>query len=308
VVVGGDQFAPDDAACLFHEGEEFLPAGFAACSTADAPNAELALSLLDGQETPIDDASGHRVTNHGGVSMSTSGASFEAGSFLTVENFEYASDATFSISLWVAKRQCGDASYEYLYSHYESTTPDPDTWDSSSYALMMFLCEQTGGLSSTLDGSVLRYDVHDTSGNRGVFDYSVHGAGDFDEITHGWIHVIWTVSAASMSTFIDGTAINPGNYGFLNSAIANVARPHPDQLSPTLSGLHLSSDIYLGDRFDEHEERTFTGSMALVSVYDHVIRADEATCIFHDGDNAFSIAGGSRGRRVLTHFVDGRNA
>ena len=297
LIVSDTVLTEQQANCFFDAGDEFLPNLVQNCADSVVP-AELALSLLDEQDPPID-ASGHRVTNHGGVSMSTSGASFEAGSFLTVENFEYASDATFSISLWVAKRQCGDATYEYLYSHYESTIPD--TWDSSSYALIMFLCEQTGGLSSTLEGSVLRYDVHDTSGHRGVFDYSVHDAGDFDEITHGWIHVIWTVSAASMSTFIDGTAINPDNYGFLDSQIENVARPHPDQLSPTLSGLHLLSDIYLGDRFDRNEQRTFTGRMALVSVYNSVIRADEAACIFHDGDNAFSIAGGSRGRRVLAH-------
>merc|ERR1711871_374920 len=102
-----------------------------------------------------------QVENHG-VTMSSSGASFDTGSYLQVDTFEYANDATFSISLWVAKQQCGGATYEYLYSHSEST--DTQSWDRSSYALIMFLCEETGACASTLEGSVLRYDVQDTSG------------------------------------------------------------------------------------------------------------------------------------------------
>merc|ERR1711907_278524 len=118
----------------FHEGEEFLPAGYAVCSAVPISNAELTLSLLDGLEPPTD-TSGHRhsVQNHGQVSMSTSGASFDGtGSYLTVGTFEYASDTQFSISLWVHKQQCGGATYEYLYSHYESTGAQ---WDQNSYAL-----------------------------------------------------------------------------------------------------------------------------------------------------------------------------
>jgi hypothetical protein len=249
---------------------------------------ELALSMLDGQDPP-QDTSDHRhaVQNNGHVGMSTSGASFDGtGSYLTVDTFEYASDAVFSISLWVHKQQCGGATYEYLYSHYETTG---SLWEQSSYALMMFLCEQTGASDSTADGSVLRYEIKDTSGNRGVFDYSVHDAGDFDAITQGWIHVIWTVSAASMSTFVDGAAVDasvPGRYGFYRSSDLNVARPRPDQLSRDLAGLNLLSSIYLGGRFDEDRQRAFSGRMALVSVYDRVIGADEAACIFHDGDES----------------------
>jgi hypothetical protein len=288
VVVGSDQFAAAEAACLFHEGEEFLPAGYSNCPDVPIWNAELALSLLDGRDPPLD-ASGHRhaVHTHGRVSMSTSGASFDGdGSYLTVDTFEYASDTVFSISLWVHKPQCGGATYEYLYSHYETAQPN---WDQSSYALIMFLCEETGARDSTLEGSVLRYDVQDTRGNRGVFDYSVHAAGDFDAITQDWIHVIWTVSTASMATFIDGAAVDPGvpgRYGFYQGLAreANVANPRPDQLTPNLAGLNLLSDIYLGGRFDEHSERAFTGRVALVSVYDRVIGADEAACIFRDGD------------------------
>ena len=74
--------------------------------------------MLDEQDPPRD-ASGHRhaVQNNGHVSMSTSGASFDGtASYLTVDTFEYASDSAFSISLWVHKQQCGDGTYEYLYS------------------------------------------------------------------------------------------------------------------------------------------------------------------------------------------------
>jgi hypothetical protein len=308
VVVGSDQFALADASCLFQEGEEFLWYSTAACSDvsmATFVNGELALSMLDGQDPP-QDTSGHHhaVQNNGHVGMSTSGASFDGtGSYLTVDTFEYASDAVFSISLWVHKQQCGGATYEYLYSHYETTG---SLWEQSSYALMMFLCEQTGASDSTADGSVLRYEIKDTSGNRGVFDYSVHDAGDFDAITQGWIHVIWTVSAASMSTFVDGAAVDAGRYGFYQGLppADNVARPRPDQLSPALAGLNLLSAVYLGGRFDEHRQRVFTGRMALVSVYDRVIGSDEAACLFHDGsDEGLPVDPGATGRRVLAKDI-----
>merc|ERR1711959_237689 len=118
----------------------------------------------------------------------------------------------------MAKQQCDPGStYEYLYSHYET---EHDSWDQASYALVMFLCELTNQ-DSTASGSVLRYDVKDTSGNRGTFDYSVHEAGDFDAITSGWIHMIWTVSPTSMSTFVDGTFID--DYGFYHQDPASLA-------------------------------------------------------------------------------------
>lgn len=215
--------------------------------------------------------------------MTSSGASFSLGSYLTVEPFDYASDSTFSVSMWVAKEQCAEETHEYLYSHMEQQT---GTWDTDSYALMMFLCEETGAFASTVDGSVLRYDIHDTAGQRGTFDFSVHEAGDFDAITSRWLHVIWTVSPTAMASFVDGAPAVVDQYGFFTGLTEgqNIARPHPDQLEPALGALNLQTDIYLGGRFDGDAARAFRGSLALVNVYDRVVTADEAACIFHDGD------------------------
>jgi len=303
-VVGTDHFIASEAQCLFREGEEFLlPTQLADCSTiVGLTNAELAVSLLSDQDPPLDDSGNDNLIVNNGTAMSTSGASFVGGSYLTVPTFEYASDATFSISMWLAKQQCdGSTRYEYLYSHMEQQT---DAWEQDSYALVMFLCEATGALASTLDGSVLRYDVHDTDGIRGTFDFSVHNAGDFDSITSSWIHTVWSVSNAAMASYVDG-ASPVGSYGWYRplTVAQNAANPIPARLSPNLGRLNLLTDIYLGGRYDGDVARAFTGSLALVSVYDRMVTADEAACIFHDGEGALRTAA-LVGRRLLSTSSD----
>jgi hypothetical protein len=301
LVVGPEPFTTAEAQCLFYQGDEYVPAGYSECSTLPRVPAEVALSLVGDPpaDPPTDDSgNGHRITNHGGV-MTSSGASFSLGSYLTVEPFDYASDSTFSVSMWVAKEQCAEETHEYLYSHMEQQT---GTWDTDSYALMMFLCEETGAFASTVDGSVLRYDIHDTAGQRGTFDFSVHEAGDFDAITSRWLHVIWTVSPTAMASFVDGAPAVVDQYGFFTGLTEgqNIARPHPDQLEPALGALNLQTGIYLGGRFDGDAARAFRGNLALVNIYGRVVTADEAACIFHDGDALLSLGFLSGGRRSLS--------
>ena len=285
VAVSSVILATEEAQCLFDEGEEYLPE-ITECSFRDVESSELAISLL-GAETGLQDQSPNRrnVTNHG-ASLSNSGATFGDEMYITVGSFEYASDSSFSISLWVAKQSATCGTFEYLYSHMEQ---ESSSWDSSSYALIMFLCEHTkveGG--STAEGSLIRYDVQDTAGHRGTFDFSVHDAGDFDAITSTWVHVILTVSSTAMQTYADGRLVADEEYGFFTglSEGANIARPTPRQLSPSLTGFRLQRDIHLGGRFDQHRERAFAGRMALVSVYGDVVTGTQASCIFHDGDDA----------------------
>ena len=91
-----------------------------------------------------------------------------------------------------------------------------------------------------------------------------------------------------MQTYADGRLVADEEYGFFTglSEGANIARPTPRQLSPSLAGFRLQRDIHLGGRFDQHSERAFAGRMALVSVYGDVVTGTQASCIFHDGDDA----------------------
>jgi hypothetical protein len=297
LVVADSPLTGGQVSCLFAAGERYLPEIQYSCDAIQP--SELSVTLLSTADPPTDDSgNGHRITNHGGV-MTSSGASFSLGSYLTVEPFDYASDSTFSVSMWVAKEQCAEETHEYLYSHMEQQT---GTWDTDSYALMMFLCEETGAFASTVDGSVLRYDIHDTAGQRGTFDFSVHEAGDFDAITSRWLHVIWTVSPTAMASFVDGAPAVVDQYGFFTGLTEgqNIARPHPDQLEPALGALNLQTDIYLGGRFDGDAARAFRGNLALVNIYGRVVTADEAACIFHDGDALLSLGFLSGGRRSLS--------
>ena len=280
LIVSAEAMTADQAACFFAVGETFVPAAVPGCGESGSA-AMLDVSLLDTSRLQDQSPNRRAVTNHG-ASLSTSGATFD-GSFITVGSFEYASDSSFSISLWVAKQSATCGTYEYLYSHMEQES----SWDSYSYALIMFMCEHTS-VDTDAEGSVIRYDVQDTAGHRGTFDFSVHDAGDFDAITSTWVHVILTVSSTAMQTYADGRLVADAEYGFFTglSEGDNIARPTPRQLSPSLAGFRLQRDIHLGGRFDQHRERAFAGRMALVSVYGDVVTGTQASCIFHDGDDA----------------------
>lgn len=45
-----------------------------------------------------------------------------AGNRATISNFDYGSDASFSISFWAQKAECTTGPWEYIYSHAESTS------------------------------------------------------------------------------------------------------------------------------------------------------------------------------------------
>ena len=41
------------------------------------------------------------------------------GDYLTVPNFPYAADATFSLGFWLTKERCTPQEYEFIFSHSE---------------------------------------------------------------------------------------------------------------------------------------------------------------------------------------------
>ena len=54
-------------------------------------------------------------------------------------------------------------------------------------------------------------------------------------------------------------------------------------MSPSLAGFNLQSEIFLGGRFDGDARRAFKGHMALVKIFDGEIEADQAACLFQNG-------------------------
>ena len=276
VVVSTDAFSASQVTCVFDQGETFLPTVLQECQHTAPAKRTLNLLMPD---TSI------RMGGHAHVT--SQGAEFDGdGDYISISNFEYASDTTFTISLWATKNNCTGGLYEYLYSHQHDA--DPNTWEHNAYALIMFACEGThGGSSSTLGGgSFIRYDLQDDNAQRATFDFSLHNAGDFDSITDTWLHVILSVTPTGIKTFEDGSLVPDTEYGFFSGLVPsrNVARATPGVLSQRLATLTLETDIFLGGRADLHPERHFQGRIAMVSVYSRALTATEADCVFHAGD------------------------
>ena len=212
-----------------------LPAVLAECSQG-VPS-DLSLDLFGDPVSGVVDQSGHgrSAVVYGSASITSEGTAFNGVSdYATIANFEYATDATFSVSLWVKKASCTGHMYEYLYSHQHETGP---TWDTSSYVLLMFACEESGGGVSSAGGSVIRYDVQDEQRHRATFDGRLYNASDFDAITDVWLHTILTVSPSSMKTYADGTRVQDATHGFYtlqfgslsNNAVGTPGNSHPSR-------------------------------------------------------------------------------
>ena len=242
------------------------------------------------------------VTFVGDADLTFSGALFDGdGDYVSVADFDYETGGAFSISFWMTKTECTDGIYEYLYSHMTST--GADAWSTSS--LNVYLgCEASGGGFSTVGGTIIRFNVMDTTGaptGNPMFDFPVHEAGDFDSVTNVWVHVVWGVSTTSMKTWDDGMSISDTGctastvgtdgcpYHFYGGAAdaSNVAYPRPSALSSPLAGFDFGAgDIHLGSRADHEANLHFRGKIALVSVYDYVVTNTQAMCLFRGGDAA----------------------
>lgn len=301
VYISENPFSVGQVRCMFNDLEQYLPTALNACE--DLPVVELSVSFLQDSEG-IDDISGwgQTVALHGDAHTSPGGLVFDgSGDFATVANWEYA-DADFAVSLWMTKADCSGGIYEYIYSHAQSE--EADIFDpTNSNINMYFGCEEAGGgWSSLMGGSIIRYNLVDGARNWVSFDYPVHDAGDFDAITQNWMHIVMLVSPTSVSTYVDASPIPDATYGSYTSAAVDANSAwggascvisasdsclNPSRLN-TLGGLapfNLVSDLFLGGRADQNEDRHFVGRIALVDIFtDSSLTAPQIQCLFEDGD------------------------
>ena len=123
------------------------------------------------------------VTAHGDAHVDEvrGGTSFDGdGDYVTIEHFQYADDATFTIAFWMTKEDCTSNPYEYLYSHNEFLDRDIDDESNSNVNIYMGCEEQGGGWSDAGGGSILRYNIVGNDETWGRMDYPLHDAGSFD--------------------------------------------------------------------------------------------------------------------------------
>eukprot|EP01043_Picozoa_sp_COSAG02_P057026 COSAG02_NODE_6857_length_3324_cov_17.657674_2_plen_808_part_01 len=242
------------------------------------------------------DTSGNgRVITHTGGNddeIGPTGAHFDGnGDYLTISDFQYESDATFSVSFWFTKEGCTGGIYEYLYSDHNSV--GLSMWD-TPYLDVYIGCETSGGGWSTLDGSIVRYWMRDTSGTEAMMDWPLADAGSFDAITSTWVHIILVVEPNSIKTFDDGTQVPEQQYGFYGDLPQrmNAAAPSPHALSPPFTAaaggrnIFEFGELHVGGRADHNDQRRFLGHMALLVVYPSVLTGSQASCLFDRGEQA----------------------
>jgi hypothetical protein len=257
-------------------------------------------SFLQGSLTDRS-GNGRVATLQGNAHVDMDGATFDGdGDDIRVANFQYAADGTFSVSLWFTKEQCTDNTYEYLYSHQQLSGVG---WMSQSYVMMYVGCEENGGGWSTVDGSIIRYNLRDTAGTEATLDISMHENGDFDTITNQWIHSVFAVTPNSMAVFDDGRLVDPWSHGAFEDTGNNAAFPNAGRLRPPLitsaDTFDLRTDVFIGGRADSSRARHFFGRIGPVSVYTDAITAAQS---------AFLFAAGEREIRSMLQVVAARQA
>lgn len=116
----------------------------------------LALDLPLLADTDDDSGNSHTAATFGDAFIAD-GAHFDgSGDYLSVPNFEYATDGTFSLAMWFTKESCTGGIYEYLFSHAlrvdansfstpRGTPADPNPTVPNPNIHMYLACEQSGG-------------------------------------------------------------------------------------------------------------------------------------------------------------------
>ena len=133
--------------------------------------------------------------------------------------------------MWITKDDCkegnhaqshGVAAFEYLYSHVQYTEGQHTSIDDrqNSNINMYIGCEKPGGydVGSTVEGTVLRFNIIDDASNWVLFDYPMTASGSFDTITHDWVSIILTVTRHQVHVFVDGAVVEDSTFGFPTDA------------------------------------------------------------------------------------------
>ena len=135
--------------------------------------------------------------------------------------------------------------------------------------------------------SFIRTILKDDNNVKGLIDIPLHNAGDFDAITHEWVHVLMTVTPTSMSYHLNGKFIEDKDYAvFLHTdpwtkSGTSTFWPKPSKLQRKFTSFNLATDTFLGGRADRNKDRHFPGSLAMLTIYDQALPKSMAKSLFN---------------------------
>ena len=248
VSVHGNQMTELDADCLFNFGSSYVAICPDVSRSSYGQRWVVFNGTLNDDATLMGDA---YMDSDMGVSLDGDGDYIEVrGDTAT----QYSHDGTFSISLWATRGECNTpGSYEMLYGHQESKSRWSGNWvdpDNTNIHILLGCGEQ--GTSSTIPGDVIRTLLVDDDGSRVAFDWPLGDIADNGNVNTLWMHLILSVSATAVRTFVDSVEItsygypmggqswNRDTYAFAQTS-ANLAYPDgPSKLNAPLVGFGIS--------------------------------------------------------------------
>ena len=134
----------------------------------------------------LDSVGESTVTLHGNATISNCGLSVDgAGDYVTIPNFDYASDGSFTLGYWFTKETCNVGEWEYIFSHATVANYDPLDQDNPNINTML-RCDHAS------EGSFHRVIIVDTNRQFISFDFSLHtaGAGQFmTALSQQWVQL-----------------------------------------------------------------------------------------------------------------------
>jgi hypothetical protein len=225
------------------------------------------------------------------------------GDMARVKHMDYAKDASYSLSFWFQKTKCHRFYWEYMYSHQRNnpTSGANDILGKNQNAnINIYMgCEKSvgkwGGVNTKgekikQNGSFMRTIIKDDSSTVGLIDLALHQAGDFDAITHEWVHVVQTVTPTSLSYHLDGKFMEDSAYAvFMHTGYAKSSAstfwPKPSKLQKAFKQFTLSTKTHLGGRADSDKDRHFPGSMAYLNIWDKPIAKNLVKALFSSEEN-----------------------
>ena len=145
------------------------------------PDLDVSFVDVDGSGAADYSSNQYAVQLQGRAAVDGSGAQFSgAGDFATVANFAYADDDSFTVSLWLTKQSCDSTAAEVLFSHSRDSSDTDMRQRSNPNINIQLLCDVHGeGRShfdvSSVDGTVIRYNLLDMEGTWATFDYPLPG-------------------------------------------------------------------------------------------------------------------------------------
>eukprot|EP01048_Picozoa_sp_COSAG05_P001618 COSAG05_NODE_56_length_23335_cov_15.221338_5_plen_454_part_00 len=252
------------------------------------------VSFLKGKGGLVDRSGNQRVLKHVGgdeSDITESGIHFNgADDYLTIKNFDYAGDGTFTISFWFKKEKCTQGAFEYLYSDHAAT--GSKMWSTPYLDVYMGCVDEKKSKSG--GGSIMRYWMRDTAGQEALFDWPLADADSFDSITKTWIHIMLVVSPSAIRTYEDGKVVPEKQYQYEPKSLPNsknLASGGPGKLKPSFKAgqgtkkiFDFPMDIHIGGRADHDGRRRFLGHMALLKVFAATIGSSDAMCLFETGE------------------------